>query len=80
MLISDNASEFNNSLFANMAEMFNINIKPTAAESPWSNGMVERHNAILAKTKKTTPLISLLLVQLMQKIVYIIVMDIAQTN
>ena len=50
MLISDNASEFNNSLFANMAEMFNINIKPTAAESPWSNGMVEWHNAILAKT------------------------------
>ena len=50
MLISDNASEFNNSLFANMAEMFNINIKPTAAESPWSNGMPERHNAILAKT------------------------------
>ena len=77
MLISDNASEFDNSLFANMAEMFNINIKPTAAESPWSNGMVERHNAILAKTKKTTPL---LLGQLMQKIVYIIVMDIAQTN
>ena len=30
--------------------MFKINVKLTAAESPWSNGMVERHNAILAKT------------------------------
>ena len=33
-----------------MVEMFKINVKRTAAESPWSNGMVERHNAILAKT------------------------------
>ena len=30
--------------------MFNINVKPTAAESQWSNGMVEHHNATLAKT------------------------------
>ena len=50
MIISDNGGEFNNTLFTNMAELFNINVKPTAAESPWSNGMVERHNAILAKT------------------------------
>ena len=50
MIISDNGDEFNNTLFTNMAELFNINVKPTAAESPWSNGMVERHNAILAKT------------------------------
>ena len=33
-----------------MAEQFNITLKTTAAESPWSNGMVERHNGILAKT------------------------------
>ena len=50
MIISDNGGEFNNSLFKHMAEMFNINVKPTAAESPWSNGMVEWHNATLAKT------------------------------
>ena len=50
MIISDNGGEFNNNLFTNMAEMFHINVKTTAAESPWSNGMVERHNAIFAKT------------------------------
>ena len=50
MIISDNGGEFNNSLFTNMAEMFNINAKPTAVESPWPNGTVERHNAVLAKT------------------------------
>ena len=33
-----------------MAEIFDINVKPTAAESPRPNGMVEQHNAILAKT------------------------------
>ena len=38
MIISDNGGEFNNSLFTSMAEMFNINGKLTAAESPWSNG------------------------------------------
>ena len=50
MIIPDNGGEFNNNLFTNMAEMFNIRVKPTPAESPWSNGIVERHNAILAKT------------------------------
>ena len=33
-----------------MAEQSNITLKTTAAESPWSNGKVERHNNILAKT------------------------------
>ena len=33
-----------------MAEQFNITMKTTAAESPWSNDIVERHNGILAKT------------------------------
>ena len=49
MIISDNGGDFNNSLFTNMAEMFNM--KSTAAESPWSNDIVEQHNAILAKVK-----------------------------
>ena len=29
---------------------FNIKIKTTAAESPWSNGICERHNAIITET------------------------------
>ena len=28
-------------------ENFNINTKTTAAESPWSNGLIERHNSVL---------------------------------
>ena len=31
-----------------LAEGFNINIHTTAAESPWSNGLCERHNALIA--------------------------------
>ena len=48
-ILSDNGGEFNYSLLLNMAEQFII-LKTTAAESPWSNDMVERHNTILAKT------------------------------
>ena len=44
VILSDKRGEFNNSLFLNMAEQFNITLKTTAAESPWSNGMMERHN------------------------------------
>ena len=49
VILSDNGGEFNNSLFLNMGEQFNITLKITA-ESSWSNSMVERHNGILAKT------------------------------
>ena len=31
-------------------KQFNISLKPPAAESLWSNSMVKRHNAILART------------------------------
>ena len=31
----------------NLAEKFNVVIKTTAAESPWSNGLCERHNALI---------------------------------
>ena len=44
MIISDNGREFNDNLFTSMAEIFNIIVKLTAAESPWSNGMVEQQN------------------------------------
>ncbi len=32
-----------------MAEKFNIEVKITAAYSPWSNGLLERHNQILTE-------------------------------
>ena len=48
VILSDNGGEFNNSLFLNMTEQFNtITLETTAAESPWSNGMVKRHNGYL---------------------------------
>ena len=46
-IFSDNGGEFNNSLLRDVAELLNIQISTTAAESPWSNGIVERHNATL---------------------------------
>ena len=44
----DNGGEFINSEVEELCEKFNIKIKTTAAESPWSNGLCERANAILA--------------------------------
>ena len=38
----DNGGEFANPSYIEMAEQFGITIKTTAAESPWSNGTVER--------------------------------------
>ena len=46
--LSDNGGEFCNPEFINLCEGFNITVKTTAAESPWSNGLVERHNQIIA--------------------------------
>ncbi|KAI4873784.1 hypothetical protein NFI96_002219, partial [Prochilodus magdalenae] len=55
-LFSDNGVEFNNEEMRDMAEKFNIELKTTAAYSPWSNGLLERHNQtltdILLKVKK----------------------------
>ena len=47
--LTDNGGEFANSYFLEMAESFGIRVVTTAAESPWSNGLVERHNATLAE-------------------------------
>ena len=44
----DNGGEFVNSEFIELCESFNITVLTTAAESPWSNGLCERHNAVLA--------------------------------
>ena len=46
--IFDNRGEFVNSEFLELCESFNIVVLTTAAESPWSNGLCERHNAVLA--------------------------------
>ena len=47
MVLSDNGGEFNNELLRELGERFDVTIKTTAAESPWSNGTVERHNGVL---------------------------------
>ena len=48
-ILSDNGGEFSNEDFVEMGEKLNTEIKGTAAESPWSNGMNERHNGILGE-------------------------------
>jgi len=48
-ILSDNGGEFTNDDFAEMAEKLNTKITTTAAESPWSNGINERHNGILGE-------------------------------
>lgn len=45
--LTDNGGEFCNDEFISLCENFNIRVCTTAAESPWSNGLVERHNGIL---------------------------------
>ena len=47
-LFSDNGGEFNSHLVREFGETFNIKILTTAAYSPWSNGLVERHNGIIS--------------------------------
>ena len=46
-ILSDNGGEFNNEEMRSLGEAFNIRIMNTAAESPWSNGVCERLNAVL---------------------------------
>ncbi|XP_014051020.1 uncharacterized protein isoform X1 [Salmo salar] len=48
-LYSDNGGEFNNNEIREMAEKFNMEVKTTAAYSPWSNGLLERHNQTLTE-------------------------------
>ena len=49
-VLVDNGGEFNNTEFQTLCENFNVSICTTAAESPWSNGLIERHNAGLGLT------------------------------
>ena len=46
-VLTDNGREFNNVDFQSMGENYNVKVMCTAAESPWSNGICERLNAVL---------------------------------
>ena len=46
-VFSENGGEFVGEAFQEMCERFNIEIQPTLAYSPWSNGVCERHNQTL---------------------------------
>ena len=48
-ILTDNGGEFANSELIDMCENLNINLITTAAESPWSNGLVEKHNGIIGE-------------------------------
>ena len=46
-ILSDNGGEFNNKLLCELGQLLNTHILCTSAESPWSNGITERHNGII---------------------------------
>lgn len=48
--LADNGGEFANEKYKEMNEKLNIEVWQTAGESPWSNGIVERHNAVLKES------------------------------
>jgi transposase InsO family protein len=45
--LSDNGGEYNNSYFLDMCDKLGVHVITTGAESPWSNGLVERLNGIM---------------------------------
>ena len=49
-----NRGEFNKHEFISLCENVNIHVCTTAAEAPWSNGLVKKHNAILGYTVAKT--------------------------
>ena len=49
-ILSDNGGEFCNEKFQEFAESFNLEVKTTGSHSPFSNGICERHNALLTDT------------------------------
>ncbi len=52
--IADNGGEFSGEEYTDMCEMFNIEMLKTSAESPWSNGLCERHNGVIKESVKKT--------------------------
>ena len=53
-ILTNNGREFNNQSFWDMAQNLNIIVHTTPTESPWSNGLNERHNGILGEMVKKT--------------------------
>ena len=53
-ILTDNGGEFSNDLFREMNEKMNVITWTTAGESPFSNGIVERHNKTLFVAMKKT--------------------------
>ena len=49
-ILVDNGGESDNIDFQKLCVNFNIRICTTAVESPWSNDLIERHNAVLGLT------------------------------
>ena len=49
-----NRGEFNKHEFISLCENVNIHVCTTAAEAPWSKGLVKKHNAILGYTVAKT--------------------------
>ena len=45
--LTDNGGELINEDFAVMCKSLNVSVKTTGADSPWSNGLVERHNLVI---------------------------------
>ena len=48
-ILSDNGGEFDADKFRSNAENLNKEVIGTPAESPWANGVVERHNEVLTE-------------------------------
>lgn len=49
-----NGGEFNNKQFRDMCENLSIISKTMAAYSPWSNGLCERSNSVIAEVTEKT--------------------------
>ena len=47
--LSGFGGEFTNKDFMDMCEILGITVKTTAAKSPWSNNLVEKHNVVLSE-------------------------------
>ena len=48
-ILMDNGGEFDNRELIDLCDKCNVRVLTTAAESPWSNGLVEKHNDILGQ-------------------------------
>ena len=53
-IVVDDGEKFDNTEFQTLGENFNIRICITAAEGPWSNDLIERHNDIRGLTVTKT--------------------------